>query len=180
MQSIIFIDSEGESVQELAAIEVDINTLEIVDSYHAFAKSATDDTFARCYVHGLNPILLDDEGFTSENELISHFKTWLSKKPHVAIFGHAPQRERKLLKLNIIDMFLDKWIERKDQPSHKISKVFKDHMVSIAGKRCSHHAHSWYRSPPAKTNVQTYMAKLEHGFHCALYDAYELYLCYLC
>ena len=179
MQSIIFIDSEGETIQELAAIEVDRMTLEIKDSYHAFAQSEINDSFSRYYVHGLNANFLRHNGFPCEADLIQNFKSWLDSKPHVALFGQNPHRESKVLNVKINDMTLGSWSKRRYEPWHRMVKRFKDHMVAFAGKRCSHAAHSSFRKPPDCSSFMTYVAKMEHGFHCALYDAFELYLYYL-
>ena len=180
MQSIIFIDSEGDTIQELAAIEVDRTSNEIKDSYLEFARNETDDCFSRVHIHGLSTSHLQKVGFSSEAELIVDFKRWIDTKPYVAIYANNPRRECSMLNAEIKDITLPSWAERRKKPYHRIAKIFKDHMIPLAGKRCSHSAHSMYHSPPPSKTRETYFAKMEHEFHCGLYDVYELYLCYLC
>ena len=116
MQSIIFIDSEGDTIQELAAIEVDRMTLEIKDSYHAFARGEIDDSFSRYYIHGLNIRFLNENGFPCEAELIKDFQKWLDSKPHVALFANNPHRENKILTDKVNDLTLVSWSKRKYEP----------------------------------------------------------------
>ena len=80
LQSIIFIDSEGDTIQELAAIEIDSKSKEIKDSYLAFARNETDDSFSRLHVHGLSPFYLAEHGFSCEAELIKDFQSWIETK----------------------------------------------------------------------------------------------------
>lgn len=182
MQCIIFLDTEGLPIQELAALEMNIITCEIVDSYHDFAHEYTDDSFARKHVHGLNPKHFSKKGFPLEADLLNDFRKWLESKRYTRIFAHAPGTERKAFnnELIITNLDLPMWTVRRYEPYHVMAKSFKDNMVALAGKRCSKKAHSFYEVPPyGKGSLESYQAKLEHEFHCALYDAYELYLAYL-
>ena len=78
--SIIFIDMEGTSVQELSAIQMNAETQQIIDVYHAHACSSHLDSWARKHIHGLNPVFLSKNGFPNEDSLIANFKQWLSGK----------------------------------------------------------------------------------------------------
>ena len=118
-------------------------------------------------------------GLPSETDLINDFKAWIRQKPYVMLFANNPGKERKVLNLNISDMPLLQWSERRWEASHKIALKFKQNMVAIAGKRCSTRAHDAFTCSITSKNYLTAAAKREHGFHCALYDVFELYLYYL-
>ena len=179
MQCFIFLDTEGTPIQELAALAVDVKTHEVIGSYHKFAKTDfVTDSSARTHVHGLNPFYLSRYGLSSEALLIKDFKCWLNSKNYKAIFANAPQKEQEALSLEIISFDLPKWVDRRNLPSHKMANSFKDRCVALGGNHCSQAAHHYYKSPPFSRS-SSYPAKLEHGFHCAFYDAVELYFYYL-
>ena len=47
---------EGSPIQELAALEIDRNTNEIVDVFHAYAYTEDEDKLTRKYIHGLDTV----------------------------------------------------------------------------------------------------------------------------
>ncbi len=177
--SIIFIDMEGTSTQELSAIQMNALTRQIVDVYHAHAATPYPDTWARLHVHGLNPRFLQDHGFPSEQALIIDFKRWLRGKDVLAMYANNPGKEADTLNLPIKDMDIPRWTNRVYQPYHQMSLTCKREFIPILDKRCSADAHSCFRKYPMRKLNETEIAKRDFGVHCALYDAYELYLAYI-
>ena len=74
--SIIFIDSEGEPIQELSALEMNFKSKEIVDVFHGHAFTTELDSFSRRHVHGLNPVLLKKTGYENTYKLLKAFHSW--------------------------------------------------------------------------------------------------------
>ena len=182
--NVVFIDCEGSPVQELSAIIMQWETKNIVSVYHHFAYDvyAPNDNWARKYLHGLNLEYLYNHGFGSTEQLIEHFKLWLSEFNYVHIFGNDPRKERSELNLDIVDIELPGWIDRSKEPYHTIANRFKELSVPISNSNlcCGNVAHSSYSTQPLwKPKNLTAVAKQEHGFHCSLYDCYEMYLFYL-
>lgn len=166
-------------MQELSAIEVNYTTREIVDVFHGHAYTDIGDTFSRNHVHGLSQTFLFEKGFSSLQELISSFKYWLSGKNYLTIFGHSPHTEIQALSLNIADIGLPPWSVRKDEAYHEVALKFKKLNIPINRVRCPKEAHTWFHGPCPKSHADGELAKARHGYHCSLYDAYELYLCYV-
>lgn len=175
----IFVDSEGTPMQELSALEMDFNTREIVDAFHAHAYSPEPDAYARNHIHGLSFDFLRKHGYPKPYQMIDAFKTWLRGKNYLLIYGNNPTKEVKDLKLNISDIDLDKWAVRTHRPYHKISFLFKKFNIPISSKRCYDEAHSAYKNVIVRPHNMSDIAKRAHGHHCSLYDCYEMYLCYI-
>ena len=170
---------EGSPSQEISAIHMNALTKQIVDVYHAHANTYEDDSWARRYIHGLNMSFLERHGFRDEIALITNFKDWLSSKNIMSIYANDPTKEAKLLNINISDIRLPPWAKRVYQSYHQMANDFKRDFVPIMDKRCCPKAHNMYQRYPIKRLSATEIAKREHGFHCSLYDAYELYLYYV-
>ena len=174
-------DSEGEPLQELSAIQVDFDTFEILDVYHAHASCERGtDFWSRKYLHGLNPTYIKENGFSCESVMISDFHNWLSKKNYFRIYGNDVRRECNKFSLNLTDLKLPVWIERVKQSYHSVSNRYKELNIPILHTSCSKRAHTCYVEPDQswfKTKTQNVQA--DHGHHCSLYDAYELYLLYV-
>ena len=167
-------------MQELSAIEMNYSTREIVDVFHGHAYTDDGDTFSRNHVHGLSQSFLFDKGCSTLEELIADFKQWLSGKNYLTIFGHNPQTEMQMLCLNIADIGLPPWSLRKDEAYHEVALKFKKLNIPINRVRCPKEAHAWFHGPCyMKNKTDGELAKARHGYHCSLYDAYELYLCYV-
>ena len=169
---------EGTTIQELSAIQMIAQTLQIVDVYHAYAVSTVNDFWARNHIHGLNSSFLSENGFPTEEALIQNFRTWLRGKNVLIMFANDPMKENTSLKLNIQDMELPPWTQRISLPSHTVSSSFKTNFIPILDKRCCKAAHNNFVNFPILKGNDTEFAKSRHGFHCSLYDAYELYLTY--
>jgi len=163
-------------IQELAAIEMDVESKRVTDIFHAFANCEEDDSFSRLHVHGLNTTYLKKHGFANELALLQAFKDWLKNKPFIRIVANAPYKESKALCLNIYDANLSRWTDRQFEIPHIIALRYKELMLDINDRCCSKIAHSFYQCAPTSGSLETFRAKERHSFHCALYDAYELYL----
>ena len=169
-------DAEGTPLQELAAIEVNRKTNAIIDVFHAFAETDSDDSFARRHIHGLNKRYLKKSGFPSEACLISVFKLWLAQKGDLQIFCNDAQKEQKSLGLKIGELKLLPWAERRHCASHVMALRYKELSIPILKESCTPAAHSDFVSAiTSSSNHDTNIAKARHGYHCALYDVLELY-----
>lgn len=166
---------EGTPVQEIAAIEVDICTRDIVDIFHAYSVTEEADTFAREHIHGLNKIWFGNNTFPSEYSLLTTFKIWNACKANKTLYANGASKEAKALDLNVKEFSLLPWIERKDRLSHKSAIACKNFATPILGRFCSPLAHSSFISAVTSKNALITAAKHQHGYHCALYDVLELY-----
>ena len=78
MSHVIFVDTEGNPVQELAAICIN-DTSDIIDTYLQYCRcSFSDDLYARKHVHGLNPVFLERKGFHCTSDLLHDFMFWIT------------------------------------------------------------------------------------------------------
>ena len=177
--AMIFIDMEGSPVQELSAIQMNAWTKQIVDVYHAHAFSHQTDLWARLHIHGLNLHFLKSHGFRDEETLIQDFKRWLVGKNVVNLYANNPVKESEVLNMPITDIGLPPWADRIYQPYHQMALTYKREYVPILDKRCCFEAHAAFTHYNMKRLNETEIAKRGHGFHCSLYDAYELYLSYI-
>ncbi len=184
MTSIIFVDTEGSPFQELSAIEMDNETRGILDTYHNFARVSDPsvDCYSRQRIHGLQPSFLTEYGFPSESLLIDDFKRWLGTKSICKIYANEAARESAALKpYDVHNLKLPNWIERVKESYHQVAHRFKDLNIPIhSNTSCFEKAHTFFI--PFKSyqcRNETQIVKAEHGHHCSLYDAYELYLFYV-
>ena len=177
--SIIFIDSEGSPIQELSAIEMDLDTREIIDVFHDYAYTEEDDEFCRKHIHGLNRDFLFRQGYSETHKLVDAFKEWMREKKNFLLYGNNPQAEIRDLQLRISDIGLDKWLVRTDKSYHMIAYTFKRSFIPIRSRQCYKEAHSAFTGCLVRLHNATDIAKEKHGFHCSLYDCYELYLYYV-
>ena len=177
-QSYLFIDCEGEPVQELTAIEVSASDFAIIDVFHAHANVpfGRDDNWARRNIHGLNLDFLNNHGFPTEHELQAAFHVWYSKRNSVINFVNNPGKESKFLNIKLSDVQLPIWIERVNTPAHQIALAFKRHETPIGNATCFSSIHNCYSPDYNNSMDKRTCAKKEWGFHCSLYDAYEVYL----
>ena len=173
----MFLDTEGTTIQELAAVEINLETKMIMDVFHVYAYTAEEDNFARKHIHGLNlEYIKNHESIhCCESALILEFKRWLQQKENIMIFCNDAEKERKVLGLEMYDFKLLPWAERTHCVSHQIAIRFKKLSIPVLGQSCSNLAHSCFVSAPACRNVLIEEAKHCHGYHCALYDVLEMY-----
>lgn len=172
-------DTEGTPIQELAAMEVNATSFEIMDVFHAYAQTTEADIFARKHIHGLNQDFVSLYGLPSESHLLLSFLEWLSKKSSVAVFANGPDKEQRALKLKIHDFKLTPWAVRQNNASHQIAIKYKELSIPLLNHSCPTIAHSSFVSPPPTSNSDTFLAKLKHGHHCAFYDIVELYFAWI-
>ena len=170
---------EGDSIQELSAIEMNAQTREIVDVYHAYARTEHGDFYSRRHIHGLSVIYLNEFGFQSEKSLIYDFKKWLSSKDVLVMYANNPTKEKTALNLPVRDMELPVWKERISMFANQTANAFKKKSVPVLNKTCPKEAHAAFHYYPVRNNTSTELAKRSYGYHCALYDAFELYLHYV-
>ena len=123
---IIFIDSEGDPVQELAALYVVDN--EVVDTYLKYAKCPHNvDWWGRKHVHGLWLSYLAAFGFSCEEELINDFKQWISLHPCDIVLANNPCKEQSyLMNVSIFDIGLPQWMSRYNLMSHQLAIAARD------------------------------------------------------
>lgn len=151
----------------------------ILDVFHAHANvsSVRDDVWCRRNIHGLRLDFIRDHGFPSEHELRAAFHVWFSKRNSVANFVNDPAKESKFLNIELNDVKLPIWAERAKCPAHQIALAFKRHETPIGNAVCFSSIHNCFI--PQKHNKsmdERTRAKKDWGYHCSLYDAYELYL----
>ena len=172
-------DSEGIPTQEFCAIVVDIVNLAILDVYHKFAY-ASGDVWSRRNIHGLNTDYLHQFGFSNAHLLVNDFRKFVSNYKVVKVFENCPNSMSYDFFHNIEDLRLPEWTIRIEESYHIIANRLKEIEYRICGVNCNSNIHSSYK-PYLNFNRCRKMstrAKLQHGFHCALYDAYELYFYY--
>ena len=158
-----------------------ISTQRVVEVYHSYAYCPLDqDEWARKHVHGLNPFHLIDIGFPNENELIADFKRWLTNYNVCHIYANGARTEAMKLDLAVCDICLPSWVERVQHDYHRIPNFYKCHNECfVTGVSCDEAIHGCYERPRITNSMSaTQIAKAQHGWHCSLYDAYELYFFY--
>ena len=173
-------DCEGEPVQELSAIAMDNETHRIVSVYHKHADCDPSlDFWARQNIHGLNVKYLSQCGFPNETVLIADFEKWLQSLNIKCMFANNPAKERHMLpKYEVFDILLPPWEKRIDMSYHEVANRFKELNLPVSSAQCSTYIHNQYcRSRFFTTNSQ--VLKSLHGYHCSLFDCYEMYLFYL-
>jgi len=179
----IFIDSEGDPIQEFSALYAYKNV--IVDVFHQYVYYPSmsvydEDHFARSHVHGLDLDFLNCHGLKSEQELLTLFSSWLEKHPHSIMFAHAPAKERHFLEMTINDVRLLPWKKRRDLPSHRRTLLMKKSIIPICNTICSAHTSycGWQCKRKSGTMNVTDLAKIDFGYHCSLYDSLECFFFY--
>ena len=82
---IVFVDCEGEPLQEFTALYVNVEKQLIVDVFHrhvCYPFTYDKDSFSRRHIHGLNRDFLSKNGLSNESVLLLHFRKWLSERPY--------------------------------------------------------------------------------------------------
>lgn len=181
-QLLLFVDTEGNPTQELAAICFDVINLCVKDVYLQYAKPLPGpedmDWFARRHVHGLNRAYLEQHGFDTEEGLVADFHTWRQKHCINEIYAHAPEKEKRLLNIPITDVHLPSWSERSKLACHRKAMRMKLMSEPIVDTFCIPSlVHAEYRGWP-KHHSEGDFARQEFGVHCALFDCVAI-LCHL-
>lgn len=179
---LIFIDSEGEPVQEFTALYVDEQSGKIVDVFHQHVRyplPRDKDYFARRHIHGLCRNYLQHHGLRDESDLRLSFKAWLKTHPFSKLVANAPQREISLLSMQICDIHLKPWKERINCDSHKVALFMKNNQIPICNTICyAHKCFIGWRPKKCNALSESDTAKSHFGFHCSLYDTFECSLFY--
>lgn len=168
---------EGTPIQELSALCVDVKTHVIEDVFHKHANFCAKDRFARERIHGLNKFFLNKHSVGTESKLVDLFLVWLKTKNVKAIYANNPTKEAAVLGLPVINFPLSNWEERQHGFLHKWVNKMKTKSHPICDDIfCPAEAHSSFVRPIEHKNPAISLAKLNHGFHCSLYDCIELFL----
>lgn len=178
----IFVDSEGAFVEELAAIAVHSESLQIVDVFHEFAKPQAVDDWCRKHCHGLNTKWLQQHAkYENQTQLAQAFRQWLRGRNVLSILANQPAKERLLFGGDIFvhDLCFPMWSLRELRASHLMTFLFKRAFIPVLNKRCCAEAHSSFTHVPIYRNTTSELAKKRWGLHCALYDCLEAYLFYI-
>lgn len=173
---------EGAYVEEVAAIQVNAASLQIVDVFHAFAKSTREDQWARKHVHGLSKKFLEENAqYENSHELINGFRNWLKGKNVIEFFANDPCAERHWLPKFRIDNFqLPTWKDRAYTAPHVMALQFKRQWAPVLNRRCCAEAHSSFLNAPRCSGNEAKETALQRwGPHCALYDVLEEYFSYV-
>lgn len=182
---LLFVDSEGDPIQEFTALYVDKQSHEIVDVFHhhvAFPSQGYDtDRWPRRHIHGLDREYLTKHGLRDEDVLRDKFNEWLRSHPYDEILANGPSKESAFLHLPISDVCLPPWQDRGVLLSHQLALSLKRRAAPINGVKCSS-AHSRFlnwrpRRPCAPSPAD--VVKSDFGWHCSLYDCMELFYYYL-
>ena len=169
-------------MQEVSAIAMDNESYQILSVYHRHANcDFAVDKWSRRHIHGLNRSYLRTHGFENEGELILDFERWLRSLNVVQMFANDPAKERKLFpSYTIQNVLLPNWQERISQPYHIVAHRFKELAIPILNKQCEGYVHCEYVGGRCYVLAnKTQATKLLHGYHCSLYDCYEMYLYHL-
>ena len=173
---------EGAYVEELAAIQIDAESLQIVDVFHAFAKSTREDQWARKHCHGLNKKFLNENAeYENSQELVKGFMGWLKGKKVLEFFANNPCMERHWLpRIRIDNLEMPSWAKRDFTAPHVMALQFKRQWAAVFNRRCCAEAHSsFWKVSHCSGNEAKESAMKRWGAHCALYDCLEEYFFYL-
>ena len=173
---------EGAAVEEMAAIQIDAGTMQIVDVFHAFAKSTREDDWARKYCHGLNKkFLMDNAEYENSEELVKGFRKWLRGKNVLEYFANDPRTENLWLPgIEVADLHLPRWAKRDYMAPHVMALKFKQQWAAVGNRKCCAEAHSsFWKVPSYRQNDAKEKALKRWGVHCALYDCLEAYFFYM-
>ena len=175
---------EGTPVQELSALAMDVRDNVVIAAYHEYAYCPPHkDRWARRHIHGLDPDLLKKHGFSHEDDLFEDFRKWLTSFPKIqTIYANNPTKERRALKLDILDIGLPVWAERRLGSYHRVPNALKedgDYLFMELEVCCHPDFHSLFEYTPMTdpSNINQ-VAKASGIYHCALCDVAELFLFY--
>ena len=129
----MFVDCEGDPVQEFSAIAMDNSTYQIISVYHKHVDcDFKADRWSRKHLHGLNRNYLRAHGFEDVGELVFDFERWFKSFDVVCMYANAPDKERQLLPGRTIhDLLLLPWQERVRKHYHVIANLFKELSIPI-------------------------------------------------
>ena len=171
----IAVDVEGEPSQEIAAIAVNANRVESV--FHIFPRvddqrGLANDWYARKYIHGL-PI---SKGLHGVADWRRKWSEWRSRRSHYPLMANAGAKEAMVFNEQVINHSLQEWVVRATDTRHIFARYAKQRQWAVGGICCAKINHCKYvqSRSPTKTLSLRGQAKAVHGYHCALYDAWEV------
>ena len=152
-----------------------------MDVFHAHANiNEENDSFSRKAIHGLNLDFLHRCGFPSEDELASAFRVWMSRRQIDFVFANGPRKEADYLNMEICHFPLPIWRDRPFDAAHQLALSCKRHETPVGMTACTREIHNAYHPSPPQSNASPgVIARYDFGYHCSLYDSYELYLAML-
>ena len=108
------------------------------------------------------------------------FREWVLRTNPTHLFANGPAKEEAILGMCVEDVGLPKWTERVRLDSYERAfqaKIFSD-TIGISDSCSIDGAHNAFLSPKCKKSPPSELDYIwrAHGPHCALYDAYEIYL----
>lgn len=160
----------------------------VITSFHRFVvqdhSQLYEYTSQARHCHCIDATTLDFLGY-GEQICQDNFLLWLKSLNFetITIVGHGDDVSKENLQkwlpqlqnlthLSYVQIKLPNWIERKYEPYHQSTYIMKS--VSQLEK-CSYSNHSLTLKPSYCFYYNaTKVAKFVYGFHCALFDCYEL------
>ena len=116
---------------------------------------------------------------SSEN-LLSKAREFVSHYPSAIVISNDKSSKSDIyhlisswyLDLEYCNIYVGDWLVRVHQQSHLESRRAKLQCKIILGISCNLHTLPLYK----QKHTPSHQAKYQHGYHCSLYDTYELFL----
>ena len=183
----IFLDIEGPPnwPYEIGAIAT--RRGQMIDAFLGWCPPQFDSEslnqyhLSRRQCHGLRMSWLKSEG-ESIQALSSRFYGWVTnwKPAKIAANGTSDVclfLSRIGLSIPIVSVTLPNWRDRHNLEEHQEAISAKRQELPLPNGLCCPYKLSHYPNiTVCKGSVETCLVKLQHGRHCALYDAYEIAL----
>ena len=183
----IFVDIEGPPTwpNEIGAVAVKRGKM--MDSFLGWCppqhdiQSLNEFKTSSRYSHGLRLGWLRAEGESRET-LLTRFHCWLQNLNPQRIAANGVGDISLLLHqigvtLPIVSIALPNWRDRQQLDEHQDAfKAKQAELPMCNGVRCPYTSAHYPQIRVSTKNGETRQAKLAHGSHCALYDAYEIAL----
>lgn len=182
--AIIYIDFERANDKIIEVGAICVHEQKLVSYYHEMINQHVCNQYfigAR-QSHCIHPAVLSHYG-SPEVEVKQHFFCWLQnfKFDTISIHGHGNDTSNEALiawipeiihmkNLKFAQVFLPPWSERHNGIYHLATYHMKQNCQELS---CCAHRHSLTFSL-RKSNNAKYLKKFMYGFHCALFDCFEL------
>lgn len=174
----IYGDIEGaiDNVREIALIVTRMNN--IIDYFHCIVtpnKLTKTEAWCQKYLHGIashTPSITYADAMMNLYLFIWQYQDCVVKCNGLDISLLLPY-------MSVKDMNFPSWSERVGTYYYTAAKLFKYHAAryNMFVNPCAVSNHICYRAHPyPKLHTPTQRAKYEHGYHCAMSDAFELFM----